>query len=107
MALDEGEYAERALEAVQQARRIGITNTPTIFLGKTRVNGWTYYEVLQSVMEQQGALPSRVTRYFFVLASASAFSSSATRFCSVNTRELSWWTLKNVTLFAGASKLLA
>ena len=57
IALDERFYAERALEAVNQARRIGITNTPTIFLGKTRINGWTYYEVLQSVMEQQGVRP--------------------------------------------------
>ena len=57
LALDEHTYAERALEAIKQARRIGITNTPTIFLGKTRINGWTYYEVLQSVMEQQGVLP--------------------------------------------------
>jgi predicted DsbA family dithiol-disulfide isomerase len=56
-ALDERLYAERALEAVNQARDIGITNTPTIFLGKTRINGWTYYEVLQSVMEQQGVRP--------------------------------------------------
>ena len=36
---------------------IGITNTPTIFIGKTRINGWTYYEVLQSVMEKQGLRP--------------------------------------------------
>ncbi|RPI42113.1 MAG: hypothetical protein EHM59_18620 [Betaproteobacteria bacterium] len=57
LALDEGEYAERALEAVMQARRIGITNTPTIFLGRTRINGWHYYEVLQSVMEKQGMQP--------------------------------------------------
>jgi len=56
-ALDEGEYAERALDAIMQARRIGITNTPTIFLGRTRINGWHYYEVLQSVMEQQGMQP--------------------------------------------------
>lgn len=47
-------YAERTLAAVKQAHEIGITNTPTIFLGKTRINGWTYYEVLQSVMEQAG-----------------------------------------------------
>ena len=50
-------YAERALAAVKQAHEIGITNTPTIFLGRTRINGWTYYEVLQSVMEQQGMKP--------------------------------------------------
>ena len=57
IALDERLYAERALAAVNQAHRIGIMNTPTIFLGKTRINGWTYYEVLQSVMEQQGIRP--------------------------------------------------
>ena len=57
VALDEGVYVERALEAVNQARRIGITNTPTIFLGRTRINGWHYYEVLQSVMEKQGVRP--------------------------------------------------
>jgi predicted DsbA family dithiol-disulfide isomerase len=57
MALDEHFYAERALDAIKQAREIGITNTPTIFLGKTRINGWTYYEVLQSVMEKQGIRP--------------------------------------------------
>ena len=54
IALDERHYAERALEAVRQAHRIGIANTPTIFLGRTRINGWTYYEVLQSVMEGYG-----------------------------------------------------
>ena len=55
--LDERHYAERALDAVNQAHRIGITNTPTIFLGKTRINGWTYYEVLQSVMAERGVRP--------------------------------------------------
>ena len=57
VALDERFYAARALEAVKQAHQIGITNTPTIFLGRTRINGWTYYEVLQSVMQQQGIQP--------------------------------------------------
>jgi predicted DsbA family dithiol-disulfide isomerase len=56
-ALDERTYEQRAFDAVVQAREIGITNTPTIFLGRTRINGWTYYEVLQSVMEQQGMRP--------------------------------------------------
>ena len=56
--LDERLYAGRALEAIEQARSIGITNTPTIFLGRTRINGWTYYEVLQSVMEKQGMRPA-------------------------------------------------
>ena len=53
-ALDEHVYAERALNAVTQAHDIGITNTPTIFLGRTRINGWTYDEVIESVMEKQG-----------------------------------------------------
>ena len=57
VALDEGLYVDRAFEAVEQARRIGITNTPTIFIGRTRINGWHYYEVLQSVMEKQGMRP--------------------------------------------------
>jgi predicted DsbA family dithiol-disulfide isomerase len=57
IALDERLYAERALDAVKQAHRIGIMNTPTIFLGRTRINGWHYYEVLQSVMEKQGIYP--------------------------------------------------
>ena len=53
-ALAEHRYAERVRDSIQQARDIGITNTPTIFLGKTRINGWTYYEVMESVMAQQG-----------------------------------------------------
>jgi predicted DsbA family dithiol-disulfide isomerase len=57
VALEQRLYADRALEAVDQARRIGITNTPTIFLGRTRINGWHYYEVLQSVLEKQGVRP--------------------------------------------------
>ena len=57
LALYERTYAQRTLDAVKQAHEIGITNTPTIFLGKTRINGWTYYEVLQSVMEQNGLRP--------------------------------------------------
>ena len=61
LALDERTYAERALAAVDQARSIGITNTPTIFLGRTRINGWHYYEVLQSVLEKQGVRPRSVT----------------------------------------------
>ncbi len=56
-ALDERLYAERAFSAVKQARELGITNTPTIFLGRTRINGWTYDEVIESVMEQQGIQP--------------------------------------------------
>ena len=59
IALHERLYAERAVAAVSQARDIGIMNTPTIFLGKTRINGWTYYEVMQSVMEKQGMHPRK------------------------------------------------
>jgi predicted DsbA family dithiol-disulfide isomerase len=60
IALNERVYAERTLEAIKQARAIGVTNTPTLFLGKTRINGWTYYEVLQSVMDKQGMRPRDV-----------------------------------------------
>ena len=57
VALNERTYAERTLAAINQAREIGITNTPTIFLGRTRINGWHYYEVLESVMQKQGLRP--------------------------------------------------
>ena len=57
VALNERIYAERTVDAIKQAREIGVTNTPTIFLGRTRINGWHYYEVLQSVMEKQGMRP--------------------------------------------------
>jgi predicted DsbA family dithiol-disulfide isomerase len=53
-AIENRLYAQRALDAVNQARTIGITNTPTLILGRTRINGWHYYEVLQEVMEKQG-----------------------------------------------------
>jgi predicted DsbA family dithiol-disulfide isomerase len=56
-ALADRSYAQRALDACNQAREIGITNTPTIFLGRTRINGWHYYEVLESVMQKQGLRP--------------------------------------------------
>jgi predicted DsbA family dithiol-disulfide isomerase len=56
-ALFERVYYERALESVATARRIGIASTPTFFIGRTRINGWHYYEVLQSVMERQGVAP--------------------------------------------------
>ncbi len=56
-ALEDRSYAQRALDACNQARAIGITNTPTIFLGRTRINGWHYYEVLESVMQKQGMRP--------------------------------------------------
>ncbi len=57
IALQERIYARRAQDAVNQAITLGITNTPTILLGRTRINGWHYYEVMQSVMEKQGMKP--------------------------------------------------
>lgn len=56
-ALEEHIFAQRALDACNAARQIGITNTPTIILGRTRINGWHYYEVLQQVMDKQGVKP--------------------------------------------------
>jgi predicted DsbA family dithiol-disulfide isomerase len=53
-ALRERRYILRAMAAIEQARGLDITATPTIFLGRTRINGWHYYEVLQSVMDRQG-----------------------------------------------------
>jgi hypothetical protein len=44
--------------------------------------------------------------YFRAFASASSFSSWLTRSCSADKRELSSPTLKNVTLLAGASRVL-
>jgi predicted DsbA family dithiol-disulfide isomerase len=46
-------YRDRALRAVEQARRLGITATPTMIIGTMRVNGWHYYEVLQGLVERQ------------------------------------------------------
>lgn len=57
IALDEHIFTQRALDACNAARQIGITNTPTIILGRTRINGWHYYEVLQQVMDKQGVKP--------------------------------------------------
>lgn len=56
-ALFEKDYVTRTVEAVETAHRIGIANTPTFILGKTRMNGWNYYEVIQSILEQQGITP--------------------------------------------------
>jgi predicted DsbA family dithiol-disulfide isomerase len=54
-AFVERSYAARALDAVEQARRIGITNTPTMFLGTTRINGWHYDEVIETLLAKHGA----------------------------------------------------
>jgi predicted DsbA family dithiol-disulfide isomerase len=58
MALVDPDWIERTFEAVLSARRIGITATPTIILGRTAIAGWHYYEVMQSLVEQQGLVPS-------------------------------------------------
>lgn len=50
-------YSQRAMGAVMQARSLDVTATPTMFLGRTRVNGWHYYEVIQTIVEKQGLLP--------------------------------------------------
>ena len=56
-ALRARQYSQRALAAVTQARDLGVTATPTMFIGRTRVNGWHYYEVIQTIMEKQGITP--------------------------------------------------
>lgn len=50
-------YSQRAMAAVLQARSLDVTATPTMFLGRTRVNGWHYYEVIQEIIEKQGLQP--------------------------------------------------
>lgn len=53
-ALRAGTYAERTLARVAQTLRLGVTATPTLILGTLQVNGWHYYEALQSAVERQG-----------------------------------------------------
>ncbi len=60
-AIFERAYAERALENIKSARRAGIGTTPTVILGRTKIVGWHYYEVFQTVMEKQG-IPLRTER---------------------------------------------
>jgi predicted DsbA family dithiol-disulfide isomerase len=52
-AVEQGAYRQRLADAVGQARRIAVTATPTLILGRTRVNGWHYFEVLHKVMADQ------------------------------------------------------
>jgi predicted DsbA family dithiol-disulfide isomerase len=52
-ALNEQTMFDRTVAAVTTARRIGVTATPTLFIGRTRINGWHYDEVVQSVVERQ------------------------------------------------------
>ena len=60
-ALHERTYALRALEAVMTAAKIGVTATPTVFLGRAKIIGWHYYEVFQTVLAQQGISPKVAT----------------------------------------------
>lgn len=53
-ALRDVSYVRRTLTAVNQAVRLGIDATPTLIMGTIRLNGWHYYEVVQSVVERQG-----------------------------------------------------
>jgi predicted DsbA family dithiol-disulfide isomerase len=51
--LQDNGYAQRMLASAEQAQRLGVTATPTLILGKTRVNGWHYHEVLRDLIFQQ------------------------------------------------------
>ena len=50
-------YRRRVHDALQLAREAGVTKTPTFVLGRYRIAGWHYYEVFQTVMEEQGVSP--------------------------------------------------
>jgi predicted DsbA family dithiol-disulfide isomerase len=50
-------YIDRTLHAIEAAREYGISTTPTMILGRTSILGWHYYEVIQTVLEQQGIFP--------------------------------------------------
>lgn len=52
--LHEGDYKWRALRAAQNSRKLGLTTTPTVILGRTASSGWHCYEVFQQVLENQG-----------------------------------------------------
>jgi predicted DsbA family dithiol-disulfide isomerase len=51
-------YLARALRSVNESRLLGITATPTLVIGRTRIQGWHYYEVLESVLEGQQPAPA-------------------------------------------------
>jgi predicted DsbA family dithiol-disulfide isomerase len=53
-------YRQRVHDALQLARDAGVTKTPTFVLGRYRISGWHYFEVFQTVMEEQG-VPLRST----------------------------------------------
>jgi predicted DsbA family dithiol-disulfide isomerase len=52
-ALESEAYRARAEDAVQAARDLEVTGTPTLFLGRVRINGFHYYEVLDDIIAKQ------------------------------------------------------
>ena len=54
-ALRERRFTERMITSAAQTVRLGVTATPTLIIGKKRVNGWHYHEVLRTVAEEQHA----------------------------------------------------
>ncbi len=61
-ALRDRTYRQRTVETVVTARNLGVTLTPTMILGRTKITGWHYYEVMQTVLEKQGILPKAAQR---------------------------------------------
>jgi predicted DsbA family dithiol-disulfide isomerase len=61
-ALRDRTYRQRTAETVVTARNLGITLTPTMILGRTKITGWHYYEVMQTVLQKQGILPKTAQR---------------------------------------------
>jgi predicted DsbA family dithiol-disulfide isomerase len=59
--LVEHTFLADAVQAVQEARAIGIKATPTMFIGTARIDGWHYYEVVQSVFERLGLGPKNAS----------------------------------------------
>jgi predicted DsbA family dithiol-disulfide isomerase len=56
-ALYDQTYIARTLASLLIAKKAGVTKVPTFILGRTMIVGWHYYEVFQTVMEQQGFKP--------------------------------------------------
>lgn len=61
-ALEQGHYRQQTLETLESVRRAGISQTPTIILGRTMIPGYHYYEVMQTALEKQGILPKAATQ---------------------------------------------
>lgn len=58
-SLSEHTYMERTLQNIVTARKSGIHLTPTVILGNTKIEGWHFYEVFESVLEKQGIQPKK------------------------------------------------